>query len=141
MWTVDHFGSYFPVAGSIPGIDLENLRLQVVVGEAEVITEELPHGLAGERQLLEFLLAVVLPCGKAIDLHCGDFSGGSGLSDLIVLPHIPSEADVFGRVLKVGFREAVRIPCGEWTLSKSTLVRKREFSPDHRLTLLSFDEK
>ena len=60
MGAVDHFGSDPAVNHPIPRIDFEDLGFQVFVGEADVIAQQLPHRLAGERQFLDLLLGVVL---------------------------------------------------------------------------------
>ena len=57
--TVDEFGPDLAIHGSIPGIDLEDFRFQMIVGEPEVVPEQFPHRLAGEGEFLQFLFGVV----------------------------------------------------------------------------------
>ena len=83
--TIDHLSANLPINNAVPGVDLKDLGLKVIVGKSQVIAEQFPHCLAGQRELFKFLLGIVLPGDQSIDFVRCDFSSRSGLIYLEVL--------------------------------------------------------
>ena len=90
MGTIDHLPGDLAIDHPVARVDLQDLGFQLIVRDADVIAQQFPHGLAGECELLEFLLRVILPGDQAINLVRCEVGGRHGIGNLEVLEDIPS---------------------------------------------------
>ncbi|TAE75463.1 MAG: hypothetical protein EAZ84_09160 [Verrucomicrobia bacterium] len=90
MGTINQLGTKLPIHDTVSGIDRQNLRLEMLIGKSQVIAQQLPHRLAGQGKLLQFLLRVILSGDQPVNLARCEISNRSGLIDLEVLENVPS---------------------------------------------------
>ena len=93
-WTLGGLNAHFAVDFAVSGVDFEDFCFEMIVFHIDMVTEDLPHGLAGEGEAIVVIFELCDGSSLCVGFIFGFVGGGFIFPDFSLLIDIPDHDDV-----------------------------------------------